>query len=222
MDLQATTIDEETARVKFREYRDEVRRTHDAEDAQIMSGYREVVRGHQLISLTATLRAGGRDANGLPNLAVCRADAKKCWLEDCTFGGAVTFTTKRQRDGRAANNERDVRRFPFGTLPDWPLTEGKGGADTVIEYPGKPQTWNRSHYSHSPRYLAIVPTVPPALRPARSLGSYDILWEVDQWALDPTPPVDPALIRRIGGDLYAVMAVWDLTDLERFVLQGRA
>jgi len=33
-----------------------------------------------------------------------------------------------------------------------------------------------------------------------------------------TPPRDPALIRHIRGDLWAVLAVWDLTELERAVL----
>lgn len=37
----------------------------------------------------------------------------------------------------------------------------------------------------------------------------------------PEPPKDPALLRHIGGDLYSVVAVWDLTELERAVLAGR-
>lgn len=32
---------------------------------------------------------------------------------------------------------------------------------------------------------------------------------------------DPALLKHIGGDLYAVLATWDLTELERSVLGGR-
>jgi hypothetical protein len=34
-------------------------------------------------------------------------------------------------------------------------------------------------------------------------------------------PVDPALLRHIRGDLWAVLAVWNLTDLERYVLSQR-
>lgn len=220
MDLQETVIDEETARVKFREYRTAVRRTRDAEDEAIMRGYREVVRGHGVISLTATLRAAGRDDEGLPRLAVCRADAKKCWLEQCTYGGFVIYTTRRTRDGRAPNNRRDVRQFSAGTLPTLEPPEGRDLTSTVISYPSREgRVW---HSIYAPRYLSIVPSVPPALRPGPALGNYDILWEVDKWRLDPTPPTDPALIKHIGGDLFAVMAVWDLTDLERLVLQARA
>lgn len=73
------------------------------------------------------------------------------------------------------------------------------------------------------RYLAaIVPTIPPRLRPPHNLSGYHILWEAEWGQEDVLPPGDPALLRHLGGDLYAVLAVWDLTPLERSVLAGRA
>jgi hypothetical protein len=48
-----------------------------------------------------------------------------------------------------------------------------------------------------------------------------VLWEAD-WKVHPVPPGDPALLKHIGGDLYAVVAVWDLTPLEQAVLAARA
>lgn len=68
---------------------------------------------------------------------------------------------------------------------------------------------------------AMVPIVPPALRPADKLGNYHVLWEVPKWEKVPRPPGDPALLKRIGGDLFAVVAIWDLTPLEQAVLSGR-
>jgi hypothetical protein len=50
------------------------------------------------------------------------------------------------------------------------------------------------------------------------LRHYVTLFEVDQW--EPVPPTDPALLKHIAGDLYAVLAVWDLTELERAVIAG--
>ena len=38
----------------------------------------------------------------------------------------------------------------------------------------------------------------------------------------PRPPGDPALLRHVGGDVYAVEAVWELTELEKLVLSGRS
>ncbi|OWK42111.1 hypothetical protein FRUB_04189 [Fimbriiglobus ruber] len=51
-----------------------------------------------------------------------------------------------------------------------------------------------------------------------------ILWEVEQWAdhrLDVAPDIDPYLLKHITGSLYAVIAEWDLTELERSILRGR-
>jgi len=64
----------------------------------------------------------------------------------------------------------------------------------------------------------MVPPVPPGLRPASAIGNYHVLWEAE-W--ERVAPADPALLKHIGGDLYAVLAVWDLTELERAVLAGR-
>jgi hypothetical protein len=65
---------------------------------------------------------------------------------------------------------------------------------------------------------AIVPIVPAHLRPKHSLANYDILWEAD-WR---DVPKDPLLLRRLGkGDLWLVLAAWDLTEVERAALQAR-
>jgi hypothetical protein len=43
------------------------------------------------------------------------------------------------------------------------------------------------------------------------------LWEVNQWS-PARPPDDPVLLSPLGGDLYAVLAHWDLTEIEKMVL----
>jgi hypothetical protein len=65
---------------------------------------------------------------------------------------------------------------------------------------------------------AMMPPIPPRFKPAGALDNYAILWEAE-WKQE--PPADPALLKHIGGDLYAVLATWDLTPLERAVLTGR-
>ena len=64
---------------------------------------------------------------------------------------------------------------------------------------------------------AMVPMIPIHLRPKAALANYHILWEAD-WK---DVPVDPMLLRRIGGDAWLVVAAWDLTPVERAVLAGR-
>ena len=105
--------------------------------------------------------------------------------------GAVVFSESERVHHNARHN---VRRFPIGTLQ-----EDK----------------RNSEYQH---FKAIVPTVPPRFRPSASLSNYHILFEAE-W--DMIAPRDPALLKHIGGDLYAVLAVWDLTEVERAVLQQR-
>jgi hypothetical protein len=65
---------------------------------------------------------------------------------------------------------------------------------------------------------AIVPIIPVHLRPKRGLANYHILWEAE-WTK--RYPVDPYLLRRLGGDAWLVVAAWDLTDVERAVMSSR-
>lgn len=64
-------------------------------------------------------------------------------------------------------------------------------------------------------YRAMIPLIPPQHSPgATRLREYALLFEAD-WE---RAPVDPMLLRPLGGPLYAVVAAWDLTALERAVL----
>ncbi|MCI0423964.1 MAG: hypothetical protein L0312_32925 [Acidobacteria bacterium] len=65
---------------------------------------------------------------------------------------------------------------------------------------------------------AQTPSIPPQYRPKAALSNFHILWEAEWQA---QPPRDPILLRRLSGMLFAVLASWDLTDLERAVLRGR-
>ena len=66
---------------------------------------------------------------------------------------------------------------------------------------------------------SMVPHAPLHLRPKRALQNYHILYEAI-WAK--APPSDPFLIRRLGkGDLWLVLAMWDLTEVEKAALAAR-
>lgn len=196
MFLTAIEIDRLEARKKFLEYRNSVRARHNAEDEQIMRGYRALAQGKQVIDIVATMRAGGvidlRDSDNnirtVPRLAIMRADAPWCYLHidsrNITFYKGQFSPTSRET--------RYVTRIPKTALPE----VAKGWAS----------------------FKAMVPPVPPGLRPADKIGNYHILFEAE-WKAE--PPGDPALLKHIGGDLYAVLATWDLTELERTVLAGR-
>lgn len=65
---------------------------------------------------------------------------------------------------------------------------------------------------------ADTPAIPPRFRPRPTMRRhYWILWEAE-WE---SVPADPYLLKHLGGNIYAILAVWDLTELEQAVLRGR-
>jgi hypothetical protein len=198
MDLPVIPISKDEARAKLAEYQDAVLVGQDPEDAAIMAGYRAAARGHGIISLQHAIASGGFDPDGLPRLAVCRATATQCFVRWNGYNGTDVI---------------------FSDRDDWSVNRGAlvGKHSVRVPIPGDARPASRGRRSGG----TIVPPVPPRHRPhPRTLKHCHVLWEVESW--DMVPPVDPALIRHIRGDLWAVLAVWDLTDLERLVLAQRA
>jgi hypothetical protein len=198
MDLASLDISRDEAREKLAEYEQALRENRTAEDEAIAAGYRAAARGLPVISLQRVIAAGGFHASGLPRLAVIGAGATECYAR--WDGSALVYA---DRDDRMANRGALVGahsvRVPVAA-DDLPVANGH-------------RTWNRG--------VSTVPLIPPRHRPKpRRLRHCHILWEVEVWAR--VAPRDPALLRHIRGDLWAVLACWDLTELERLVLTQRA
>ena len=149
-----------------------------------------------MVMLSRCIENGGWFDNGLPRIAIVRADATRCWVENESWTGpAVIFK------GSASARNR-------GALV---------GANTV-RINTTPQVAQGQRLAW--RAETIVPIIPPQHRPKRSrIRGFHVLWEVEQWAN--IAPHDPALLRHIRGDLWSVVATWDLTELERAVLSAR-
>lgn len=194
MNLGTLLIDPAEAQAKVAEYEAQLAGERTAEDEAIRLGYRAAARGLGVIRLSEAIRLGGYFEQGMPKIAVVRADARECFYW------------------------RDGDDLIFSSENDWRSNRGAlvGGKSVRVHTAERPQHWSGRHYG------TIVPVIPPSIRPRpRRLHGFHILWEVEQWTLQ-TPPTDPALIRHIRGDLWAVSAVWDLTELERAVLTQRA
>jgi len=197
MELDSLVMDREEASERLAEYEKALRHERNAEDEAIAAGYRAAARGLPVISLSAAMTAGGWHDDGLPRLAICRADAEQCWVRVRTWqDGKTEFSSSEWNRDRGALVGTKTVRVAIDDRPLFPSGHGRMGGSTV------------------------VPSVPPRHRPKRGrLGLFHVLWEVEDWT--PAPPHDPALLRHIRGDLWAVLAVWDLTDLERAVLAQR-
>lgn len=199
MDLTTIEVTKAEARAKVAEYLKAVRARHDAEDEAILRGYRALAKGHALISLPDVIGRAGFDEQHRPRLAIARADERHVWLN---------------MSQAMASEERMVMFSPerYGRRS----MARKAGRTVTVTVPAPnigANLWQASGVR------AIVPLVPPALRPQTSIAGYHVLFEAE-W--EPVPPRDPALLKHIGGDLWAVCATWDLTDLELAVLAGRA
>lgn len=197
MDLQPMTMEKEAAQAAFREYRGAFMAERNRIDGELMRGYKALAEGKQLIRLTETITAGGVDEGGKPRLAIARADERAITFERGSRG-SVTFTPGwiGSRPIRATD-----RRFVF---PDGTLPAGE---------------WVRSG-----DWEALTPIVPPRFRPPHAaMTNFHILWEAT-WVRTSQrrrAPHDPALLKHLGGDLWAVLAIWDLSPLEQAVLEMR-
>jgi hypothetical protein len=194
MDLAPLEIGADEAREKLAEYEESLRTTRSTEDAAIAAGYRAAARGLTVISLPRTVAAGGFHENGLPRIAVIGAEATTCFAR--WDGTDVVFA------------DHDDWRANRGAMVNAHSVRVSLAGDDVPA-----RNWRVAG-------SALVPLVPPAHRISpRRMRHCHILWEVEQWAM--VAPRDPALVRHIRGDLWAVLSVWDLTDLERMVLSQR-
>lgn len=205
------TMDPALAREKVAEYLKSVRARHNAEDHAILQGYKALAKGHTIIDLPKCIRLGGVfEDSGLPKIAVATASHEFVWVARdadgwCSFRPCKNWDFNNRR-------RKDVFNMPDGTLPPMQYK------DITIKLPAR-RTGNWNPWSGN--WRTMVPHVPPGLRPAHSLDGYAVLFEVEEWAMDPSAPADPALLKHIGGDLYAVLATWDLSALEQSVLNGR-
>lgn len=201
MKLDPIVMDVKEAKRAFIEYRNAVRERHSNEDAEIMRGYKALAKGLQLIKLSEAVKAGGtlEHSYRVPWSSerrvaqLPRIAVVRAHAKECWCEiEADGSLLFSDKEFVSSHARHNVRRFRAGTLPERHQNRG--------------------------RFKAMVPSVPPRFRPAPALSNYHILFEAEWEAV---PPRDPALLKHIGGDLYAVLAVWDLTEIERAVLQQR-
>ena len=193
MQVATITMPKEVARQKLKAFRADRHKDSEAMYAAAAEAYKHLAEGTVLLSLRASLEVAGRFASDspLPKLAIARSDRREV---KCTVRqSTATFNTSfAQRYGRVAR-------------------------DAVVDVP---LSWN-SHWID--RY-ALVPMVPADVRPKHGqLRDFFTLWEVERWFERPQSmkaPIDPMLLKHLGGDLYAVVAQWDLTAVERLILEG--
>ena len=172
------------------------------EDKALKETYEAVKGGAKILNVLDAFKATGLNEKGQPNLAIARADWKKVFFHPC-----ASFE-------RHGGNWRGWRTFwgggGFSNGQQW----NGDGVKANFTVPG--QTFNTNALT-SRTLEAKVPYVPAEHRPKLHLRNYHILFEAE-WTK--TYPIDPILLQRVKGDVFIVLAEWDLTEFERMVLSG--
>ncbi len=192
MEVASVNIDREKAAELYREYKAH-RHYSTPVDDEIRRAYKEIAAGKVVIQAIESVKRAGLNAQGLPNLAIARADLPLVHFKSSAREQNGVFMSAHERRKYSSPRDHSARiTMPRGSFP-------------LIK-----DVWGRD---------AKLPLIPVHLRPRTALDAYHILWEAE-W--EPVPPKDPYLLRRIGNaDLWLVVAAWDLTEVERAALSTR-
>lgn len=203
MDTQHVEFDRARALELYRQYKKHAHYSRPI-DRECMRAYQLLSKGRLVIRALESVKAGGIKTAGVdagfPKLALCRADAASCKVSMNRDGSATMHASDVEprsrgwRQGGGTMQSGNCFVFPAGTFP----------------VPSQHQRW---------RGEALVPVPPLNLRPQRGLASYHTLFEAEWTRI---PPTDPFLLRRIGrADLWLVVAIWELTAVEKAALATR-
>ena len=199
METLPVTVDRLEARRLYREYKKHQHWSRPL-DRECQRAYQLIAVGRMVIQALESVRLAGLYTEGVgvgfPKLALCRADALACTAQ-MGHDGSCTMTADNAR-------VRTSFRHNWQAIPSRSVTTWVSGS--FVRVPNV-KNW---------RATALVPAAPLHLRPKRGLANYHVLWEAEWSRL---PPHDPLLVRRIGkGDLWVVVAQWNLTAVERAAL----
>lgn len=198
MNVTEVTMEPEAAAAAFKEYRAAFMAERNRIDGELMRGYKALAEGKTLISLGDAISKAGCDEMGRPQVAIARADERAVQMQR-TKAGAITYWPANTR-ATAGDRRFDL---PDGTVRA--LTD----ADPKSRW-GDPLATNR--------WFATLPFIPPQYRPPHGLVNYHLLWEAEWRSSFGPQRRDPLLLKHIGGQLFAVLAAWDLTEVEKLVL----
>lgn len=175
------------------------------EDTALMLSYREMARGNRILNIEHVMGEMGIEANGkrLPILAIAQAN----W----------THVHARISNGFVVFSKDTWPRFNYSreTFYDGAIAIQRRA------YPAEltDEEWRKRNNLPVLAHKALVPAIPAMLRPAGDLSDYHILWEA-KW--EHSAPPDPLLLKNVTGHIYTVLAQWDLTPIEKMILEGRS
>lgn len=199
MNVSVFTMNKAEAEKKLLAYRTQLKRRANKEYELAAKAYEMVAKGLAVLNVADAFAQTGLGEDLRPRLAIARADRKEVEVEVLPNRSRLIFNTL----------ERSTSGYSGDLLINIPFSFTSEQVNAI--------GWGKSGF-------ALVPMIPADVRPAEGQDKdYFILWEVERWAnrsLTARPSRDPYLLKHIAGELYAVVAEWDLTDLELSIMAG--
>jgi hypothetical protein len=191
MNVDTITIPKETAITKVGELKSLKRSQLTEEDEKLLSLYTSISKHNaRVISLRAAFRQAGLNDLNQPSVAVAQGDWKTVFFRPLGWTNSTGGEFWHRNLSWRRQNAAGVINIQSGTFQA-PLATNALSTQ--------------------------VPYVPASVRPKYHLRNYHILFEVDAWTVE-AMSIDPFLLKHINGDLYAVVAEWDLTPLEAMLV----
>lgn len=198
----------EEAEVHYKEYLELVKTRKEKYLEDLKKTYHHLSKDHKVLDIFEVFKNAGVDERGEPKLGIAPASAKEIIFKKGSMGSG-TFTAT-DRWSRAYKS--DVY-LPTNTFPTFP--EEHNGA--IRRYRLDTGTVPRADIE------SLVPVIPAHILPEGDLKNYYILFEVKEWYEPKKASYSkggPYLLKRINNNAFAVLAEWDVTDLEVAVLRG--
>lgn len=189
--LQLITMEKDQAQKEWKEYCTMLKTRKEKYLKDMKDSLYHLKQGRKLLDVRNVFKeTGKKQETDEPSMAIARADWK-----------LVTFEKQSNGAGRFC-------------IDHWNWTKQN------VELP--PETWpmwtkDERGFLPNNRVETKVPVIPAPFLPDGPLSKYYIMWEVDQWK--PVPSRDPILLKRINKYVFAVLAMWDLTDLEMSIVE---
>ncbi len=195
MNVSTIVVSQDTAIRKVADLKALTKSQRTEEDDALLSLYSSVAKhGARVITLSAAFKQAGLNELAQPRLAIAPADWQKVnFARNHNLTSGEFFRMKEGRYSWQASEAGKIRLAPNV----FPVPIG---------------TFNRR------RLTTQVPYIPAAIRPKFHLRNYHVLFEVEKWTFE--MPVDPFLLKHIMGETYAVIAEWELTELEASLVGG--
>lgn len=206
MDVENIDMTEE-AKKAYNEYSELVKKREEEYLRVMKSCTYHLSQGRKVLNIFDAIVGGGVNEQGEPKLAVARAD----W-------GNVVFSKHRGRTGvfcdssvsETWGHKKEQVMLPINFFEkEWEVSEDD-----------KKRGW----FTPTRRTIQTpVPIIPHQLLPDGSLSKYYILFEVDGWVERQERGrngSDPILLKRLSNNMFAVLDSWDVSPLEKAVLDG--